>query len=232
MEKKLVRSNNHIVIHGWMLNELELKGNELLIFAIIHGFSQDSESEFNGSLQYLAEWTNSTKQGVIKNLKSLIEKDLIDKKEIRKGSIKFCSYASKFNGIKQSLMDHSTKFNGTIKQSLPNNIDNNIDNIIETKLKKKKAFIPPTIEEIKAYCESRNNGVDAKRFFDYYEASDWLDRNGKPIRNWKQKIIAAWERNTQPKQEEKKSKLPENLRGKMLSEMTSEELQIYYSIYG
>ena len=116
-----------------MVEELNLKGNELLVFAIIHGFSQDNESEFNGSLQYLATWTNSTKQGVLKNLKSLLEKDYIIKNEIQKGSIKYCTYrinTKKFNGGEQSLMAHETKFNGTVKQSLPNNIVNNIESNI------------------------------------------------------------------------------------------------------
>jgi hypothetical protein len=57
---------------------------------------------------------------------------------------------------------------------------------------KKKSFVPPTLEEVEKYCESRNNAVDAKKFFDYFTASDWVDAKGNPVRNWKQKII-TWE---------------------------------------
>ena len=67
MESK-VKNENHIVIHGWMVNKLGLKGNELLVYAIIYGFSQTEGQKYIGSLQYLADWTNSTKQGVIKSL--------------------------------------------------------------------------------------------------------------------------------------------------------------------
>ena len=74
-----MKINGYINIQSWMVTELNLKGNELLIYAIIHGFSQDGQGIFNGSIQYLAEWTNSTKQGVIKNLKSLQEKGLVEK---------------------------------------------------------------------------------------------------------------------------------------------------------
>lgn len=56
-----------------------------------------------------------------------------------------------------------------------------------------KKFTPPTPEEIKRYCTERNNCVDAQRFFDYYNAGKWKDSSGKPIKNWKQKMIAAWE---------------------------------------
>ncbi len=74
------------------------------------------------------------------------------------------------------------------------------NNIISLKEKKgktkriKKEFIPPTLEEIKKYCQERKNNVDAQRFFDYYNVSNWKDKRGKPIKNWKQKIIAVWER--------------------------------------
>lgn len=140
----MVRNDNFICIQGWMINDLQLKGNELIVYAIIYGFSQVENQVFSGSLQYLAEWTNSTKQGVLKNLKSLQDKGFIGKNEKFINGVKFCEYyATKFNGvlnkveqgIKQSLM-------GGIKQSLTNNIDiNNIDNNIEdNKVSKKVSF--------------------------------------------------------------------------------------------
>lgn len=60
-----------------------------------------------------------------------------------------------------------------------------------------KPFVPPTLEEVEAYCKKRNNSVDAKRFYDFFEASDWVDSKGNPVRNWKQKII-TWEGYTKP----------------------------------
>lgn len=134
-----IKNENYIVIQGFMVNELNLKGNELLIYAIIYGFSQLEGQEFNGTLQYLANWCNSTKQGVLKALKSLIDKGLIEKKENKINNISFILYhTTKFNTIKQSLTGDETKFNEGIKQSLMggikqslinNNIDiNNINN--------------------------------------------------------------------------------------------------------
>jgi len=58
---------------------------------------------------------------------------------------------------------------------------------------KKKKFVPPTLDEVKAYVESRNSGVDPERFFAYYNAGEWRDMQGNPVRNWKQKLI-TWER--------------------------------------
>ena len=124
----MIKNENFIVIQGFMINELDLKGNELIIYAIIYGFSQDGENKYTGSLNYLANWTNSTKQGVLKSLKSLVDKGYIFKEEKYINGVKFCEYyTTKFNGGgKQSLT-------GGIKQSLPNNIDNNnIYNNIDT----------------------------------------------------------------------------------------------------
>lgn len=135
-----VKNENYYQVSGWMINELHLKGNELSIYAIIYGFSQTQGQVFTGSLQYLAAWTNSTKQGVLKALRGLLDKGLIEKNEKFINGIKYCEYYStKFNGVlnkveypvKQSLI-------GGIKQSLPNNIDiDNIKNNINKKEKEK-----------------------------------------------------------------------------------------------
>ena len=53
-----MESNNYVVIQGWMCNELELKGNNLLVFALIYGFSQDGQSRFFGSRNYIAQTFN------------------------------------------------------------------------------------------------------------------------------------------------------------------------------
>ena len=82
-EKKFdrIKNENYVNIAGWMIRELNLKGNELIIYAIIYGFTQAENQVFNGSLEYLSQWTNSSKQTVLTNLKSLLDKGLIVKKE-------------------------------------------------------------------------------------------------------------------------------------------------------
>ena len=134
----MVKENSFITIQAFMVNDLHLKGNELLIYAVIHGFSQDGESEFTGSLQYLADWCNTSKQTIITALQSLCEKQLIIKNVEFKNNVKFCTYKSSGvfknfdGGIQKSLTGYSKKFNGGSQNSLPNNINNNItDNIAD-----------------------------------------------------------------------------------------------------
>lgn len=72
-----IRDDNYLTIQGWQINQLGLKGNELIIYAAIYGFTQAEGQWFTGSQQYLADWTNSTTRGVRKALASLEEKGLL-----------------------------------------------------------------------------------------------------------------------------------------------------------
>lgn len=139
-----VSNENYIVIQGWMINDLKLKGNELVIYAIIYGFSQAVNHSFNGSLQYLADWTNSTRRGVQKNLASLVEKGFLTKNDISIKGIKMCEYSVCF-GVEQSSHGCRTKFTGGVEQSSPDvwnkvhvgveqSSTNNTNNITNNKL--------------------------------------------------------------------------------------------------
>ena len=54
-------------------------------------------------------------------------------------------------------------------------------------------FTPPSVEEVKAYCQERRNGVDAQRFVDFYEANGWSQGRGKTIKDWRA-AVRTWER--------------------------------------
>lgn len=78
-----------------------------------------------------------------------------------------------------------------LPQPLPiNNNDNNDNN--ENK-KSIKRFIPPSVEEVKAYCQDRANGIDAEYYVNYNEARGWMLGKSK-MKNWKANIL-TWERN-------------------------------------
>ena len=87
-----VTDKNYIVIQSFMVSELGLKGNELLIYAIIFSFSQATGQAFHGSLSYLESRINGTRPTVIACLKSLVKKGLIEKEEQTTNGVKLCSY--------------------------------------------------------------------------------------------------------------------------------------------
>ena len=129
-----IKNENYIVIQGFMVNELNLKGNELLVYAIIYGFAQIEGQKFKGSLSYLSSWLNSSKQTVINTLKSLLDKKMIIKEEKFINGIKFCEYSCNKNYKKdddENLTGGSQNFG---HNNIFNNIKDNIDD--DTKLDK------------------------------------------------------------------------------------------------
>ena len=78
----MINDGNYITIQGWMRTDLKLSGNELIVYAIIYGFSQNKQGEFTGSAQYLADWAGCTRRTVMTILNQLVEAKLISKTEL------------------------------------------------------------------------------------------------------------------------------------------------------
>ena len=170
-----LRDNNYVSIPAFMVKDLKLKGNELIIYAIIYGFSQTENQAFTGSLQYLADWTNSTKQGVINSLKSLISKGYIGKNEKYLNGVKFCEYYSTIfttplNKVEQGVLN---KVEQGMQQSLPNNISDNktsdikyIKAIIERLNERAGTHYKPSSQTTVRHIKARlNDGFTVDDFF-------------------------------------------------------------------
>lgn len=98
----VIRDSNYVVIQGWMITRLGLKGNELMIYAVIYGFTQNGEAEFVGSMKYLADWTNSTIESVRKCINSLINKGYIVKSLDGSG-------VNAYNAVLSAIYPHEDK---------------------------------------------------------------------------------------------------------------------------
>ena len=65
------------------MRDMGLKGNELIVFAVINGFSQNGNGSYHGSLASLQEMCGiSSRHTIIDILKSLIAKGLIARSEM------------------------------------------------------------------------------------------------------------------------------------------------------
>lgn len=84
----------YIVILPWMREELDLKGNELLVYALIHGFSQEAQGCFFGSLEYISKACGCSRGTTIGTLKSLQNKGLLKKRELTENNVKMCQYTA------------------------------------------------------------------------------------------------------------------------------------------
>jgi hypothetical protein len=61
----------------------------------------------------------------------------------------------------------------------------------EKKSNRGEKFIPPTIEEVTAYCLERKNGVNPKKWWNHYQAKGWMIGKNK-MKDWKAAVV-TWE---------------------------------------
>lgn len=159
--RNYVKDTNYLQIQGWMVSKLGLKGNSLLIYAIIYGFSQDGHNMFKGTMNYLAQWTCSSKESVRQILNKLCDAELIIKQVEYINNVKFVYYRTnleKVGGYTTLLTNPPNKVVEGIQESwVINNINNNITNNIDnrevdnnqTRPEKHKEITELTIEELK-----------------------------------------------------------------------------------
>lgn len=117
-----LEKEDYIVIPAFVVMSEEdgglgLKGNDAIVYSIIYGFSKDGESWYQGSQSYLAAWCGCTRQGVQKNLNSLLEKGLIRREYVKKNGTTYVNY--------QSCHPANSVGRGG-EQSLHHNIEHNI----------------------------------------------------------------------------------------------------------
>lgn len=177
MAESRVKDENYFQVSGFMVNRLRLKGVALNVYAIIYGFSQDGETEFTGSLQYLCDFCGGvSKPTIISALKELVKNDYILKREEIINGVQFNRYKAnlpllkKFNGGNENNCCEVVKnFNGGSKETLPNIKSNNksfnnnknnnsTENDFETlwKMYPRKIGKP---QALKAYQKAVKNGV-------------------------------------------------------------------------
>ena len=73
------------------------------------------------------------------------------------------------------------------------------DSIAKSSIEKKvaeaplscKRFVKPTLEEVREYCLSRKNNIDAQQFIDFYESKGWKVGN-QSMKDWKA-CVRTWE---------------------------------------
>lgn len=126
----------YIVIQDWMISDLQLKGNELLTYALIYGFSQDGESEFKGSLKYISEFLGVSKSTAQRNLENLVNRGVIEKRVEEISGVKFNRYIAHEKAeppiVKMGTGCSQNGYGGVVKMGTNNtniyNTNNNTSN--------------------------------------------------------------------------------------------------------
>ncbi len=71
--------------------------------------------------------------------------------------------------------------------------------------KPKARFVPPSVEEVRAYCEERKNGIDAESFVDFYTSKGWMIGRSK-MKDWKA-AVREWERRRKQEKPSRRTKI-------------------------
>lgn len=127
--ENVLKNENHLTLEGWMINELKLSGNELIVYGIIFGQSQYGvKNGFFSSNEILKEWTGINEEEINQILKKLSEKRLIKKNVVITNKQKKYFYTAETKINKTS--------NDTVKDTIKiKKNSNNLENAILVKIK-------------------------------------------------------------------------------------------------
>ena len=191
-----IKNENYLVIQGWMINELNLKGNELIIFAIIYGFSQITGQTFNGNYQYLADWCNTTKRSAINIVNSLVAKHFLLKKVNKVNNIEKIELSVDDEGVKKFHWGSEKISLGSEKTSPINNIynNNNINN------NKKEEIYKEESEQLQEPIKEVNSKFNKKIALQQIEEDNWFNNYPQLKASVKDWICYKSERNQMYKQ--------------------------------
>jgi uncharacterized protein YdaU (DUF1376 family) len=91
----------------------------------------------------------------------------------------------------ESRRQNRTKKN--ISSTYVQHMENENENEIVDRKKRGTGEKKPSIEDVKDFFREKGYSQDtAVKAFEYYSINQWKDGNGKPVKNWKQKMIAVW----------------------------------------
>lgn len=144
---------------------------------------------FVSSIGKLAEETQLTPDEVRTAIKHLIRTHEVTKQSYSKYTV----FTVKNYDLYQSVPSNSTGNSHSIPKLFPTIEEKKEGNIKEDTNVSKKKFVPPSVDEVRAYCAERNNGIDPQSFIDFYESKGWMVGKNH-MRDWKA-AVRTWERN-------------------------------------
>ncbi len=194
----MTRLNNTdgFILHGWMVNELALRGGHLFAFALVHQFSQSNAGVYKGGVPYLAAWLGCSGNTARKYLRDLEDRGLVKSERGTIGGVPFCYYRvhpdtlKKFEGTPKNLEGNPPKIEVPTPQKFE--VENNNRKIKGDNNTSHRVFVKPTVDEVRAYCIERNNGIDPEEFVAFYESKGWRVGSA-PMKDWRAAII-TWEK--------------------------------------
>lgn len=97
------------------------------------------------------------------------------------------------SNCEQTQADSSNCYCNPIQSNPESNPESESESVQRTQARALRRFTPPTVDDVRAYCNEHGYGIDPEYFVDYYESNGW--RVGKnPMRDWKA-CVRTWVKN-------------------------------------
>lgn len=167
-----------------ILRDTNLTPNEKFILAEIEQLTQ-LDLGCIASNQHFADLLQIARANASRTISNLEKKGYIST-EIKKGSRNMVRSIKMIKGCYQNDTEVVSKCLETKGNRQSN---------------KQKRETKPTLAQIEAYINEKNLSVSATKFFNYFEAGDWIDANGKQVKNWKQKLL-TWDNHSKDNKDE------------------------------
>lgn len=183
-------------------------GKDYILFylkLLVESISHEGSLRFSDTIPYNAEMLSTitnTNVDIVKaalhifkqlNMVELLEDETIFMTEIDKmlGSESGSAHRVRKHREQQALLGNTN----VTRCNQEKEIDKELEKDKEKDIKRKR-FVPPTLQEVKAYCMERHNNIDAETFIDFYESKGWMVGRAK-MKDWKASV-RVWEKNHKP----------------------------------
>lgn len=198
----MIKPNYYAVIPAEVRYNKKLTPNAKLLYAEITALC-NMNGKCTASTQYFCK-LYEVSRGSVQNWLRLLEKSGYISREViyKKGSKEILSRSIK-------LKDNPSVNNCT------DNINNKLYTNNNITYSNKARFKKPTIEEVKNYCNERNNNIDPEAFIDFYKSKNWYIGKNK-MKDWKA-AVRTWEKREKSKPQTMSkldSQINEYLKGK------------------
>lgn len=204
-----MKRDNYVSISGWMVVDLGLGGDKLMVYAIVYGMTQDGSGWYCGGRTYIADWLGCSEKKAGRILSELVDDGLIIRETASgKAGINY-RYSAAETG--QTVPINRDKPSLSSGQTFPINRDKNGHITTKGELKEttngeSRRFAPPARDEVEAYAREKGyNGFPVDRFIAYYESNGWMVGRTK-MKSWKAAMSNWWLREDKgkPKAEQPK----------------------------
>lgn len=192
-----MQAESYVVLRPFMVEELGLRGSELVAYALIYGFSQDGESWFTGSAQYVADWCGIARRNAINVLQKLTDKGLVEKVRTGQG----CAYrvCKNITGDETSLvMKHHRTGDETSPVTGDETSPNNIGDITSNKTRERRHKLGEFGHVLLSDEDAKKLDEQFPGFWRDYitKVDEYCEQSGKRYRNYRL-TISKWIRKDQ-----------------------------------